>query len=107
MPEVRRATSVEVEVSLEARLAGSARDVEPYRLGEFSIDVPLRLGRDDWGKVGPPKNGVGEIVIMPDLVGMLERLADALYDAARVTRERAAQMARMRAELEAEEAGRG
>lgn len=97
--------SVEVEVSLEARLAGSAPGVEPYLIGTFSIDVPLRLGWGD-GSRPNPKNSVDEIIIVPDQVGMLERLADALFDAASVTRKRAAELAIMRAELEAEEAGR-
>lgn len=97
----KMSVEVEVEVALEARLAGSARGVEPYRIGAFSIDVPLRLGFDD-GYQPNPKSGVNGIVILPDTVGMLERLADALYEAARVTRERAAETASRRAELEAE-----
>lgn len=93
--------SVEVEVALEARLAGAARDVEPYRIGEFSIDVPLRLGWGD-GHRPNPKNGVNEIVIVPDQVEMLDRLANALYEAASVTRKRAAELAIVRARVELE-----
>lgn len=94
--------SVEVEVALEARLAGAPREVESYQLGVFSIDVPLRLGLEgcNWPV---PKNRVDKIVISPDQVTMLERLADALYEAARVTRGRAAEVAEMR---QTEEAGR-
>lgn len=106
MAEEQMMTSIEVEVALEARLAGAPREVEPYRLGSFSIDVPLRLGLDGEGRWPRPKNAVGGIVITPDQVGMLERLADALHEAARTTRKRAAEVASWRAAEEAEEAGR-
>lgn len=101
--------SVEVEVSLEARLAGSAPDVAPYPIGGFSIDVPLRLGWDDdgFGSRLNPKNSVNEIVIVPDQVCLLERFADALYEAASVTRKRAAELAILRARVEREGTDRG